>query len=133
MGDVSQPKENVGIILLKIDGNLMGKVLTSPIRCVKANIKRDKNGELYLEYFGEVNLDSGDVAAIYIERLNLDIGMLKCCHCDNKDKYLSINNTCISVPFYTEEDSEIKIDYREKEMTKEEMEKELGYRIKIIG
>ena len=120
--------------MLKINGSIMGKVLKSPIRCVKANVKRDKNsGELYLEYYGEANLDSGDVAAIYIERLNLDIGALKCCHCDNKDKYLGINNTCISVPFYTEEDSEIKIDYREKEMTKEEIEKELGYRIKIIG
>lgn len=46
--------------MLKIDGNLMGKVLTSPIRCVKANIKRDENGELYLEYFGETKIESGE-------------------------------------------------------------------------
>ena len=46
----------------------MGEVLKSPIRCIKANVKRDKNsGKLYLEYYGEANLDSGDVAAIYRE------------------------------------------------------------------
>lgn len=122
------------ITLLKINGNIMGKILKSPIRCVKANIKRDKNSdELYMEYFGEADLDSGDVVDVYIERLNLDIGTLQRCHCDNRDKYLGINNTCISVPFYADEDSEIKIDYKEKEMTKEEIEKELGHRIKIVG
>lgn len=111
----------------------MGEVFKSPIRCVEANVKKDKNSKgLYLEYFGEANLGNGDVVAVYIERLNLDIGTLKCCHCENKDKYLGISNTCISVPFYAEGDSEIRIDYKEKEMTKEEIEKELGYKVKIV-
>lgn len=121
------------IILLKIDGNLMGKVLTSPIRCVKANIKRDENGELYLEYFGETKIDSGEEINVYIERLNLDIDTIKCCNCEKMDGYNQfVLNKCISIPFYTEKYSEIKMDYKVKEMTKEEIEKELGYKIKIV-
>ena len=119
--------------MLKINGNIMDKVLRSPIRCVKANIKRDKNGELYLEYFGETEIDSGEEINIYIERLNLDIDTIKCCNCEKMDGYNQfVPNKCISVPFYTEKYSEIKMEYKVKEMTKEEIEKELGYKIKIV-
>ena len=111
----------------------MGRILTSPIRCVKANIKRDKNGELYLEYFGETKIDSGEEINVYIEKLNLNIDTIKYYNCKNADVYNGlVSNKCISVPLYIGKYSEIKIDYKVKEMTKEEIEKELGYKIKIV-
>ena len=47
--------------------------------------------------------------------------------------FLRINCTCMTIPLRVTKDDGITIRYKEKEMTKAEIEKLLGYKIKIIG
>ena len=68
---------------------------------------------------------------IDIDRINLNIEEVKCTSCSSEDKFLNWSCSCIRLPF--EVTDGITIRYKEKEMTKAEIEKLLGYNIKIVG
>ena len=117
--------------MVRIDTELGGELIKSNIECVGAKVFHDNAGRLSLEYHGEAKTESGKIVCIDIDRINLDIEEVKCTSCSSEDKFLSWTCNCIRIPF--EVTDGIAIRYKEKEMTKAEIEKLLGYKIKIVG
>lgn len=115
------------------DPEIGSEILKSPIQCVAAKIVHDNEGKLVLEYHGEAETESGKTICLDIENINLDIDTLKCTSCSSKERFISINCNCMTIPLRVMRDDGITIRYKEKEMTKEEIEKLLGYKIKIVG
>ncbi len=115
------------------DTELGGEILKSSIKCVAAKVVHDNEGRLSLEYHGEAESESGKIICLDIENINLDIDTLKCTSCSREDKFLSINCNCMTIPLRVTKDNKVTIQYKEKEMTKQEIEKLLGYKIKIVG
>lgn len=120
--------------MIRINDPELGKEnLKSPINCVAAKIVHDNEGRLALEYHGEAETESGKTICLDIENINLDIDTLKCMSCSSKERFISINCNCMTILLRVTRDDGITIRYKEKEMTKAEIEKLLGYKIKIIG
>lgn len=121
-------------IVIKIDDAELGdEIIKSSIKCVAAKVCHDNEGRLVLEYHGEAETESGKIVCIDIDHINLDIDALKCMSCSSEERFLSINCNCITIPLRVTKDDGITIRYKEKEMTKQEIEKLLGYKIKIVG
>ena len=119
--------------MIRIDTEFGGEIIKSPVRCVAAKVIHDNAGRLALEYHGEAETESGKTICLDIENINLDIDTLKCVSCSSKERFLSINCNCMTIPLRVTKDNGVTIRYKEKEMTKEEIEKLLGYKIKIVG
>lgn len=119
--------------MIRIDTELGGEIIKSPVRCVAAKVIHDNAGRLALKYHGEAKTESGKIVCLDIENINLDIDTLKCVSCSSKERFLSINCNCMTIPLRVTKDNGVTIRYKEKEMTKEEIEKLLGYKIKIVG
>ena len=115
------------------DAELGGEIIKSSIKCVSAKVVHDNEGRLALEYHGEAETESGRTICLDIENINLDIDTLKCMSCSREERFLRINCTCMTIPLRVTKDDSITIRYKEKEMTKAEIEKLLGYKIKIVG
>lgn len=115
------------------DAELGSEIIKSSIKCVAAKVVYDNEGKLALEYHGEAEAESGRTVCLDIENINLDIDTLKCVSCSSKERFLSINCNCMTIPLRVTKDDGITIRYKEKEMTKAEIEKLLGYKIKIVG
>lgn len=115
------------------DAELGSEIIKSSIECVAAKVVYDNEGRLALEYHGEAETESGRTVCLDIENINLDIDTLKCTSCSSKERFLSINCNCMTIPLGVTKDDGITIRYKEKEMTKAEIEKLLGYKIKIVG
>lgn len=121
-------------MIIKIDDAELGsEIIKSKVECVAAKVFHDHEGRLALEYHGEAETESGRTICLDIENINLDIDTLKCMSCSSDERFLSINCNCITIPLRVTKDDGITIRYKEKEMTKEEIEKLLGYKIKIVG
>lgn len=114
------------------DPEIGSEILKPPIECVSAKVLHDNEGRLVLEYHGEAETESGKTICLDIENINLDIDTLKCTSCSSKERFISINCNCMTIPLRVTKDDGITIRYKEKEMTKEEIEKLLGYKIKIV-
>ena len=115
------------------DAELGGEIIKSPIKCVAAKVVHDNEGRLALEYYGEAETESGRTICLDIENINLDIDTLKCMSCSSEERFLSINCNCMMIPLRVTKDDGITIRCKETEMTKAEIEKLLGYKIKIVG
>ena len=115
------------------DAELGDEIIKSSIKCVAAKVCHDNEGRLVLEYHGEAETESGKTICLDIENINLDIDTLKCMSCHSEERFLSINCNCMTIPLRVTRDDGITIKYKEKEMTKEEIENLLGYKIKIVG
>ena len=115
------------------DPEIGSEILKSPIQCVAAKIVHDNEERLALEYHGEAETESGRTICLDIENINLDFDTLKCMSCSSEERFLSINCNCMMIPLRVTRDDGITIRYKEKEMTKAEIEKLLGYKIKIVG
>lgn len=120
--------------MIRIDDIELGsEIMKSPIRCVAAKVVHNNEGRLALEYHGEAETESGKTICLDIENINLDIDTLKCMSCSSEERFLSINCTCTTIPFRVTKNNGITIKYKEREMTKAEIEELLGYKIKIVG
>lgn len=120
-------------MIIRIDDAELGsEIIKSKVECVAAKVFHDHEGRLALEYHGEAETESGRTICLDIENINLDIDALKCMSCSSKEGFLSINCNCMTIPLRVTKDDGITIRYKEKEMTKEEIEKLLGYKIKIV-
>ena len=109
--------------MIRINDPELGKEnLKSPINCVAAKIVHDNEGRLALEYHGEAETESGKTICLDIENINLDIDTLKCMSCYSEEGFLRINCTCMTIPLRVTRDDGITIRYKEKEMTKAEIE-----------
>lgn len=115
------------------DAELGGEIIKSSIKCVSAKVVHDNEGRLALEYHGEAETESGKMVCIDIDNINLDIEELRCSSCSSEDRFLRWTCNCVTIPLRVTKDDGITIKYKEKEMTKKEIEKLLGYKIKIIG
>ena len=58
---------------VKIEDDLSGRIIESPIICEMAGITIGEDGKRYLNYFGKAKLDNGDVVKITIKKIKLDI------------------------------------------------------------
>lgn len=119
--------------IIRIDAELGDEIIKSNVECVAAKVVHDNDGRLVLEYHGEAKTESGKTVYIDIDHINLDIKELHCYSCLSEDRFLSWTCNGVTIPLRVTRDDGITIRYKEKEMTKEEIEKELGYRIKIVG
>lgn len=119
--------------MIRIDAELGDEIIKSNVKCVAAKVVHDNDGRLVLEYHGEAKTESGKTVYIDIDHINLDIKELHCSSCLRENRFLSWTCNCVTIPLRVTRDDGITIRYKEKEMTKEEIEKELGYRIKIVG
>ena len=119
--------------MIRIDTELGGEIIKSPVRCVAAKVIHDNAGRLALEYHGEAKTESGKIVCLDIENIALDIEELKCSSCSSEDKFFRWTCNCVTLPLRVIKDDGITIRYKEKEMTKAEIEKLLGYKIKIVG
>lgn len=120
--------------MIKIDDAELGdEIIKSSIKCVAAKVFHDSEGRLALEYHGEAETESGRTICLDIENINLDIDTLKCTSCSSEERFLNINCYCMTIPLRVSRDDGITIKYKEREMTKAEIEKLLGYKIKIVG
>lgn len=121
-------------MMIRIDDAELGsEIIKSKVECVAAKVFHDNEGRLALEYHGEAETESGKTICLDIENINLDIDTLKCMSCSSKERFISINCNCMTIPLRVTKDDGITIRYKEKEMTKAEIEKLLGYKIKIVG
>ena len=120
-------------VMIRIDTELGGEIMKSNVKCVAAKVTYDNEGRLVLEYHGEAETQTGKTVCIDIDHINLDIKELNCSSCSSEDRFLSGTCNCVTIPLRVTRDDDITIKYKEKEMTKEEIEKLLGYKIKIVG
>lgn len=78
-------------------------------------------------------LSNGGIADVYIPKMSLDINKIECEIGDDYDYYagrlMKFKQVFVKDGF--EPDEDIIITIKECEMTKEQIEKELGYKIKI--
>ena len=119
--------------MIRIDTKLGGEIIKSKVECVAAKVFHDHEGRLALEYHGEAETESGRTICLDIENIALDIEELKCSSCSSEDKFFRWTCHCVTLPLRVTKDDGITIRYKEKEMTKAEIEKLLGYKIKIVG
>ena len=115
------------------DAELGGEIIKSPIKCVAAKVVHDNEGRLALEYHGEAKTESGKIVCIDIDNIALDIEEARCYSCSSEDKFFRWTCNCTTLPLRATRENNITIRYKEKEMTKEQIEKLLGYKIKIVG
>ena len=119
--------------MIRIDAELGNEIIKSKVECVAAKVVHDNEGRLALEYHGKAETESGRTICLDIENINLDIDTLKCMSCSSEDRFLRWTCNCVTIPLRVTKDDGITIRYKEKEMTKAEIEKLLGYKIKIVG
>lgn len=120
--------------MIRIDDPEIGsEVIKSTVTCVAAKVVHDNTGRLSLEYHGEAKTESGKIVCIDIDNIALDIEEVKCSSCSSRDKFFRWTCNCVTLPLRVTRDDGITIRYKEKEMTKAEIEKLLGYKIKIVG
>lgn len=101
--------------MIRIDDIELGsEIMKSPIRCVAAKVVHNNEGRLTLEYHGEAETESGKIICLDIENINLDIDTLKCMSCSSKERFLSINCNCMTIPLRVTKDDGITIRYKEK-------------------
>ena len=96
------------------DAELGGEIIKSSIICVSAKVVHDNEGRLALEYNGEAETESGRTICLDIENINLDIDTLKCTSCSSKERFISINCNCMTIPLRVTRDDGITIRYKEK-------------------
>lgn len=118
--------------MIQIDAELGNEIIKSKVECVAAKVVHDHEGRLALEYHGEAKTESGKMVCIDIDNINLDIEELRCSSCSSEDRFLRWTCNCVTIPLRVTKDDGITIRYKEKEMTKAEIEKLLGYKIKIV-
>lgn len=121
--------------MIEIDSRIINGVISSEIRCINAEVFY-RNSIPYLKYKGEAFLLDGRNIIVEFPMLDLTINKIESNLDDNKKfipgdcsiiveafKHISV---CIGL------ETSGKIYLKEKEMTKEDIEKELGYPIKIV-
>ena len=123
---------------MKIINSINGKSLnnvyfTSECKCTNAAIFYEDNVP-YIDWKGTTLLSDGSIADVHIPKMSLDISEINqefesYYNYDDYSKIIKSRQIFVRDGFKPDED--IIITIREKEMTKEQIEKELGYKVKI--
>lgn len=99
------------------------------LRCTDASIYYEDNNP-YIDWKGETKLSNGSIIKVHIPKMGLDIKEIE----QNIDYFDSVGIRTSKQVFVKNDmspDEDIIIGIVEREMTKEQIEKELGYKIKI--
>ena len=127
---------------MKIINSMNGKELnslyfTDKLKCTSASIFYEDNVP-YIDWKGTTILSNGCIADVHIPKMSLDISEInqefeyKHVHDGYRDCYSNIlKSKQVFVRDGFKPDEDIIITIKEREMTKEQIEKELGYKIKI--
>lgn len=121
-------------IINSINGKSLNKVyFTSECKCTNAAIFYENNVP-YIDWKGTALLSDGSIADVHIPKMSLDISEINqefetYYNYDNCSKIIRSKQIFVKDGFKPDED--IIITIKEREMTKEQIEKELGYKIKI--
>lgn len=122
---------------MKIINSINGKELnalcfTDKLKCTSASIFYEDNVP-YIDWKGATVLSDGSIANVHIPKMGLDISEIN----QEVEGYSDFfgNKVTRSIQVFVkdgfEPDEDIIIEIKEREMTKEQIEKELGYKIKI--
>ena len=122
---------------MKIINSINGKELnalcfTDKLKCTSASIFYEDNVP-YIDWKGATVLSDGSIANVHIPKMGLDINEIN----QEVEGYSDFfgNKVTRSIQVFVkdrfEPDEDIIIEIKEREMTKEQIEKELGYKIKI--
>ena len=119
---------NTGITL-----NLNNTLIQDALRCRDARIYTE-NGVPYIDWHGTSKTNDGYVLEVHIPKMSLDLSRIE------RDEEMSFMNgvgiKCIPSRqiFVTNEyeNDEMIITIKEREVTKKQLEKELGYKLKIV-
>lgn len=122
---------------MKIINSINGKELnalcfTDKLKCTSAAIFYENNIP-YIDWKGTTILSNGSIANVHIPKMGLDISEISQ-EVEDYSDFLSnkvIKSKQVFVKDGFEPDEDIIITIKEREMTKEQIEKELGYKIKI--
>lgn len=115
--------------------NINTMFFTDKLKCTSAFIFYENNLP-YIDWKGTTILSDGSIADVHIPKMSLDISEIN----QENEAYYNYNyDYCskiiksrqIFVKDGFEPDEDIIITIKEREMTKEQIEKELGYKIKI--
>lgn len=122
---------------MKIINSINGKELNAlcfvdKLKCTSASIFYEDNVP-YIDWKGATVLSNGSIANVHIPKMSLDISEIN----QEVEGYSDFfgNKVTRSIQVFVkdrfEPDEDIIIEIKEREMTKEQIEKELGYKIKI--
>ena len=122
---------------MKIINSINGKELnalcfTDKLKCTSASIFYEDNVP-YIDWKGATVLSDGSIANVHIPKMGLDISEIN----QEVEGYSDFfgNKVTRSIQVFVkdgfEPDEDIIITIKEREMTKEQIEKEFGYKIKI--
>lgn len=124
-------------IINKTDEHLLNKIIGDKLRCTKASIYYENN-QPFIDWYGETHTLDGYILECHIPKMSLDISEIEqeCeyehLHKDYNDYYSNIlKSKQIFVKDGFAHDEDIIITIKEREMTKEQIEKEFGYKVKI--
>lgn len=89
-----------------------------------------ENGLPYIDYIGKCYTDNGFIMKVHIPKISLNISLLE----NNKEYYESKNNLVVRAECFAhfEQDNFFTFEIIERDMTKKQIEKELGYKVNIV-
>lgn len=112
--------------------NLNNVCFVEPLKCIDASIYYEDN-KPYINWKGETKLSDGSIIKVHIPKMGLDIEEIE--QNINTIDFWNSNSIKISKQVFIKNnmcsDEDVIIEFLEREMTKEQIEKELGYKIKI--
>lgn len=114
--------------------NLNNVCFVEPLKCIDASIYYEDN-KPYIDWKGETKLSDGSIVKVYIPKMGLDIKEIENnqeCVMDNfGNKIKAVHTTYVTNMIYPVNGNLLELQIKEREMTKEQIEKELGYKVKI--
>ena len=111
--------------------NLNNTLIQDALRCRDARIYTE-NGIPYIDWYGTYKTNDGYVLEVHIPKMSLDLSNLEMQRESiwHGDFEVSASKQCFVSNAYSDET--IIITIKEREVTKKQLEKELGYKIKIV-
>lgn len=118
-------------IINNTDKPLTNEILGTKLKCTKASIYYENN-QPFIDWYGEARTLNGYVLKCHIPKMCLDINSIENeveRYCNPFGVFIKSRQVFVKDEFAPDED--IIIEIKEREMTKEQIEKELGYKVKI--
>lgn len=124
-------------IINNTDKSLTNEIIGIELKCTKASIYYENN-QPFINWYGEARTLNGYVLECHIPKMSLDISKIEqeCAYVYLDQGYSNYySNILKSRQVFVKDgfkaDEDIIITIKEREMTKEQIEKELGYKVKI--
>ena len=118
-------------IINNTDKPLTNEILGTKLKCTKASIYYENN-QPFIDWYGKARTLNGYVLECHIPKMGLDINSIENeveKHCNPFGVFIKSRQAFVKDEFAPDED--IIITIKEREMTKEQIEKEFGYKVKI--